>query len=768
MTPDAGRRRDAHPPASVPVNHGSKTRYLPLLETKLRPPPVREGMVFRPALVALLRSGRGRKLTLLSAPTGYGKTTLLAQWRASREETRPFAWISLDAKDNDPLRLTAYVIEAVDRIEPGFGGDLRGLLRTPGIDFDGVLLPGLVNALAALPREVVIVSDDYHLLYRSPESNPTNYILEHMPENVQLVISTRSDPPIPLGRLRASGQMVEIRASELAFDQEEAWALLRNTFGAGLDGGGLDALLRRTEGWPAGLYLAALALGRSSNPNEDVRAFAGDARHVADYLTEEVLERQSPRVRNFLLKTSILDRFTAPLCNTVVGEEGSAELLERLERSNMFLASLDAQREWYRYHHLFAGLLNAELRGRDPASIPELHGRAAAWYLESGSIEDAIHHTLLSGNFQEAGELIVRHWLAFLNHGLRASLRSWLSSIPERHVAGYPPLAVVSAWLAGFEGDMAGVRRWVSVAENGSYAGPMPDGTTSLESAVALLHASFASGNATRAYESARRAIELEARPGSPWRSVPLVTLGCGLYWIGDAAESRRTLEESIRITGDSPMPATARLVAMSYLALLETEEGDPFRAGELAREALDFAGEYGLGNTAQASTAHVAFGMALAGRDRLDEAAGIMERAVALGRLMSEHPGYPHALLACARVRWDLEDHAGARTLYGEASGVIEGYEDPGRRLLSMLDEVGRRLHLASRRQPEAGQELTVQELEVLRLLTGESTRPEIANSLYVSVNTVKSHLRSIYRKLAVSSREAAIEAARRLGIIA
>lgn len=745
----------------------ARSSYFSLLETKLRPPPVREGTVVRPELIELLRSDRGRKLTLLSAPTGYGKTTLLAQWCTSEKETRPFAWISLDTGDNDPLRLSAYVIEAVDRIEPGFGEDTRKLLRAPGIDFGGVVLPKIVNALTALSREVVIVFDDYHLLSRDPDNNPTNYFLKHMPETVQLVISTRSDPPLPLGRLRASGQMVEIRAPGLAFDQEEAGTLLRDALGIELGHGDLDDLLRRTEGWPAGLYLAILALRRSSDPGEDIRAFTGDARHVTDYLTEEVLERQLPKVRNFFLKTSILERFTAPLCDAVVGEEGSDELLEWLERSNMFLVPLDEHREWYRYHHLFAGLLRAELRGRDPASIPELHRRAAAWYLEAGAIEDAIHHTLASGDFHEAGELIARHWLAFLNHGSKASLRSWISSIPERNVAGYPPLAVVSAWLSGLEGDVAGVRRWMSVAENSDYAGPMPDGTTSLEAEVALLRASFAFGNVTQAYEAARRAVELEARPESPWRAVPFVTLGCSLYWMAKAEESRHALQESIRIAQVAPMPAIARLVAMSFLALLESEEGGDYRAGELAREALGFAEEYGLEDTAHTGTAHAAPSAAMAAQDQLEEAARYMERAVALARLMSEHPGYPHALLGLAQGRWDLGDRAGTRTLYDEARGVIEGYEDPGQLLLSKLDRIGRRLHPVSRRQPEPGQELTGQEMEILRLLAGESTRPEIAGSLHVSVNTIKSHLRSIYRKLGVSSRAEVVEAARRIGII-
>lgn len=721
----------------------------------------------RPALVELLRSGHGRKLTLLSAPTGSGKTTLLTQWRASWEETRRFAWISLDGADNDPARLCAYLIEAVDRVEPGFGDHTRGLLGAPETDFGGLVLPEVVNALSSLPRRVVVVVDDYHLLDVDLRSNPIAYILNHKPETVQLVISTRSDPPMPLGRLRASGQMVEIRAADLAFNRVEAGALLSSTLGTELDRGDLDALLGRTEGWPAGVYLAALALRRSSNPGEDIRAFSGDARHLTDYLTEEVLQRQLPKVRNFFLKTSVLERFTAPLCDAVVGEEGSVELLGWLERSNLFVVPLDAHRGWYRYHHLFADLLRTELRGRDPAIIPELHRRAAAWYLASGAIEDAVRHTLASGDSRGAGQLIARHWPAFLDRGMEASLRSWMSSLPERDVAAYPPLAMVSAWLSSFDGDLAGMRRWVSAAEDGDHEGPMPDGTTSLEAEIALLRASFAPGNVAEAYEAARHAVELGARPESPWRAIPFVTLGCSLYWMDRAEESRRALLESMRIAEAAPMPASSRLVAMGLLAVLESDDGTHHRAAELAHEALGLAKECGLDDTTHAAGAHAALGAVAAAQGRAEEAAGHLERALALVWPMEEYPAYPHLLLGLAQARWELGHRAEARTLHDEARGVIEGYEDPGRLLLSELDRVGRRLVSVPRRPPEPGQGLTDQELEVLRLLASERARPEIAASLHVSVNTVKSHLRSIYRKLSVSSREDAVEAATLLGIL-
>jgi LuxR family maltose regulon positive regulatory protein len=285
-----------------------------LIDTKLQAPllPEGEGLISRTRLVELVRANFRCKLVLVSAPAGYGKTTFLAEWKEREQETTPFAWISLDPNDRDPIRLCAYVIEAVDRIEPGFGDDLRELLRPPGIDFSNVLLPRLVNALAGLSRRIALVFDDYHLLKRRSSNNSTGFVLDHLPRTVQLVISTRSDPPISLRRLRASGETIEIKASDLHFDEDQVASLLAATLGFELRRENLDNLLTRTEGWPAGLYLATLSLKGHPNPSEAIHDFVGDERHLVDYLTEEVLERQSPEVKRFLLRTSVLQRLRLP------------------------------------------------------------------------------------------------------------------------------------------------------------------------------------------------------------------------------------------------------------------------------------------------------------------------------------------------------------------------------------------------------------------------------------------------------------------------
>jgi LuxR family maltose regulon positive regulatory protein len=749
----------------------------PLIETKLRAPLLHEGMIPRPELVELVHANHDCKLVLINAPAGYGKTTLLAEWAASERESRSFAWVSLEAADQDPARFWAYVVEALSRIQPGFGGDVRAAL-TGSVDFEKGVMPQLINELALLPGQVVLVLDDYHVI----ESRATNelvvFLLDHLADNIQIVVSTRSDPLLPLARLRAHQDMVEIRASQLRFNDEEAATLLHAVLGFELEVKEVEVLCKRTEGWPAGLYLAALSLKDHPHTRQAIEDFAGNNRHIIDYMSEEVLGRQPLEVRRFLTRTSVLEHFNASLCDAVVEREDSAELLRVIEESNLFVVPLDEQREWFRYHHLFAELLRIELQRNERESIPGLHKRAAAWYLRAGDIEHAIRHTLYSKDFRAAGRLIARWWIRFLTATQRATLRSWIAEIPEDDIIDYPPLALVNAWLSAFGGDLTGFERWAEVAENGSYAGSLPDGTTSLESGVAMIRAGTVFGNARQACAAARRAVELEVAPASPWRAVCWMMLGYNLYWVGDLDGSRRMLEKSLWLAQVSPTLPTATLLAMSFLALVEYETGHIGRAEEIARRAISYSNEHGLIQTTEVGVTHVVLGMIHAARDELIEAEKQMERGVALRRVMGKHNGYPHALLAYAPIRQAMGDHDSARALIDEARALIDEYEDPGWLLLSMLGRVEHEIHLVPRRRLEAVQDssnggldpmplLTDRESAVLKLLSTDLTQRQIADELYLSFNTVKSHKRAIYRKLDVSSRAEAVESARLNGLI-
>ena len=743
-------------------------------------PLLHKGMTPRPAIVELLLADFESKLVLINAPAGYGKTTLLTEWAASEQESRPFAWVSLEPTDGDPARFLSYLIGAIGRVEPGFGETLRAAL-SGSVDFEGDVMPRLINELASLPRRIVVVLDDYHAINSKESNELVDFLLNHLPCTIQLVISTRSDPLLSIARLRGRQELLEIRASQLRFNEAEAGALLHAALGFELDRKDVKILIEQTEGWPAGLYLAALSLKDHHDPSRAITEFAGNTRHVVDYLSEEVFEFQTPEVRRFLTRTSVLGCFTASMCDTVVERDDSAEILNVVEHSNLFLVPLDERREWYRYHHLFRELLRIELQRREPESIPSLHRRAAAWYLREGAIEDALQHTLSSGDFSEAGELIARHWLTYLNTGQTATLRTWIAKIPEDNVVDYPPLALVTAWLSGLNGDFAELKRWTTIVENGNYVGPLPDGTTSLESAVAMIRASFAFGDVRRTCEAARRVVELEVDPGSPWHAPARIVFGYSLFWTGAGDESRRMLEEGIRLTQalSPPLPA-GTLFAMGYLALIEYEEGNTRRAEQLAHRTIDFAEAHGLSESAQSSAACVVLGMILAERGEVLEAEERMERALALRRSMGRHQaGYLYALLAYAPIRQALGDHIGARTLVDEARALMDEYEDPGRLLLSSLDRAKDKLGLLPRRRGELGQDsndgeldlmplLTDRETAVLKLLVTDLTQRQIGGELYLSFNTVKSHARAIYRKLGVSSRKEAVDQARLYGLIA
>jgi LuxR family maltose regulon positive regulatory protein len=368
-----------------------------LLATKLHVPRPHPGFVVRPRLLDRLDQGLTRDLILVCAPAGSGKTALLADW-AGRGQ-RPVAWLSLDGGDNDPARFWRHTAAALERVRPGIGGRVGPLLGPPAPpSFEG-LVTALINELAAQPAvdEAVLVLDDYHLIDAQPVHAALTFLLEHLPPGLHLVLASRSDPPLPLPRLRARGQLAELRAADLRFTAEEADALLREAAGGGLPGTAVAALTTRTEGWAAGLQLAALSLRGQADVTEFVATFSGSHRYVLDYLAGEVLDRQTAQVREFLLDTSVLERLSGELCDAVTGRSGGQAMLEAIERANLFLVPLDEVRGWWRYHQLFADLLRARLLQEQPGRVPALHRAAAGWHEAHGLADDAVRHAVAAG-----------------------------------------------------------------------------------------------------------------------------------------------------------------------------------------------------------------------------------------------------------------------------------------------------------------------------------------------------------------------------------
>jgi anti-anti-sigma factor len=384
------------------ADHGPPDTMTPpgsvLVWAKLWPPAPRAGLIPRAGLQALLQAGLEAKLCLVDAPAGSGKTTLLTQWCADAAGPGRVAWVSLDEGDNDPTRFWEYVVEAFRTVEPNLGETARTALHRRGVDIPRLVLPSLLNDLGEVGSPLVLVLDDYHLITNAICHQTLEVFLDRLPPNVHVVLSTRLDPPLSLARMRGRGELAELRVGQLQFSDEEAAALLNGSMGLGLAAEDVERLAERTEGWAAGLVLAGLSLRGRQDPSGFVAAFSGGDRHVADYLAAEVLERQPAELRAFLLRTSVLERLSGPLCDAVLETQGSAELLGALEASNLFVVSLDDRRQWYRYHQLFADLLRLQLGAREPGLVPVLHRRAAAWHQAAGHIDEAIGHASAAGD----------------------------------------------------------------------------------------------------------------------------------------------------------------------------------------------------------------------------------------------------------------------------------------------------------------------------------------------------------------------------------
>jgi len=417
----------------------------PLLTTKLCLPPARPNLVTRPRLIERLNEGLARPLTLISAPAGFGKTTLVTEWLHSA--ARPFTWLSLDEGDNDSARFLAYFVAALQKIDPAIGQAARAMLQAPQPPPPEALLTSLINDIAAAPQPFVLVLDDYHLIHTLPIHRQLAFLLEHQPPSMHLAIVSREDPPLPLARLRGRGQTTEIRQAGLSFTEAETAEFLRRVMRLELSSADVAILHQRTEGWVVGLQLAALSLRGSDDVHRLVQSFTGSHRNILDYLVEEVFQRQPAGVQDFLLKTSILDRFTASLCDAVVERGDSREVLLSLEQANLFIVSLDESRQWYRYHHLFADLLrhriDVELRHGAP-----LHQRASQWYGDNGFLAEAIRHALAGADWERAARLIGRVSDEMLRRGEIATLLGWFGKLPREVAGADPRLCLTYAWAA--------------------------------------------------------------------------------------------------------------------------------------------------------------------------------------------------------------------------------------------------------------------------------------------------------------------------------
>src|SRR5829696_3464755 len=534
----------------------------PILATKLFVPPPRPGVVHRPRLIERLNEGLHRRLTLICAPAGFGKTTLLSEWLSGCQQ--PAAWLSLDEGDNDPTRFLAYLVAALQTIAADIGEGVLGSLQSPQPPPTESILTALLNEITTVPDDFVLVLDDYHVTDAEPVNNALTFLIDHLPPQMHLVIATREDPHLPLARLRVRGQLTELRAADLRFTLTEAAEFLEGVMSLDLSEEDIAALGERTEGWIAGLQLAALSMRGREDVSGFIRAFAGDNRYIVDYLVEEVLQRQPERIRSFLLQTSILDRLSGPLCDAVTGQEDGRGMLEVLERGNFFVVPLDDKRQWYRYHHLFAEVLYAHLMGEQPDQVPTLHRRASEWYEQNGSAADAIRHALSAEDFERAADLVELTVPAMCRSRQEATLLGWLQALPDELFHVRPVLSVhyagtllQSGQLDGVEARLRDAERWLDTT---AEIGEQPEAPSAemvvmdeedfrrLPGSIAIFRAgqALALADVPETVKYARRALDLVPEDDHFWRGAAAALLGLAYWTRGDLEAGHRSYAEGM------------------------------------------------------------------------------------------------------------------------------------------------------------------------------------------------------------------------------
>jgi len=660
----------------------------PILATKLYIPPPRPNAVLRPRLIEQLNAGLRHKLTLISAAAGSGKTTLVSEWLADCR--RPVAWLSLDEGDNDLTRFLTYLVAALQTlalndakgIAVHLGEGVLRALESPQPPPTEAILTALLNDITTVLHPFILVLDDYHVIDSKPIDDALALLIERLPSQMHLVIATREDPQLPLARLRVRGQLTELRAADLRFTPAEAADFLNQSMGLNLSAADIAALETRTEGWVAGLQLAALSISMRGRADvaQFVQAFAGDNRYIVDYLVEEVLLRQPERVRNFLLHTSMLDRLSCPLCDAVTGQNDGTALLDALERGNLFVVPLDDQRHWFRYHRLFADVLAAHLLQEQPTQVPILHLRASAWYAEQGLMADAIRHAFAAKDFARAADLVELALPAMRRSRQETTLRGWLMALPDALLRTRPVLSVhyvgallISGRLEGVETRLRDAERWLNPAAEPEPSQPMvvvdEAEFRGLAGTIAIYRAAIAlaQGDVASTLTHAQRALDLVPEDDHLRRGSAAGFLGL-VYWTrGDLDAAHQSYAECM-----------ARLLRVEYvsdaigcaiaLADLRIGQGRLREAMRTYERGLQLATTQGEPVLRGAADMHVGMSALYRERDDLNAATQHLLRSNELGEVIGLVQNPYRWCVAMARIREAQGDLAGALDLLDEA----------------------------------------------------------------------------------------------------
>ena len=692
---------------------------------------------------------------------------LVAQWAASVREEGLVAWLSLEADDNDPARFWMYVIEALRSVLPGIGEASLAMLRAPGVNLVGDALPPLINELADVSERFVLVLDDYHAIEDERIHAGMASLIEHLPTTLRIVMTSRVEPPLRVGTLRARAELNEIDSGQLRFSLSEAESLLNDLHGLNLTPDAVKRLHDRTEGWAAGLYLAVLSMRGREDASSFVASFTGSDRRVVDYLAAELLGERREGELGFLLHTSVLDRFCAALCDAVTGGRDSRTMLDRIERVNYFLIPLDPRHEWYRYHHLFGELLRHELERREPRRAAELHDRAGRWFLDAGMVSEAIGHLTAAGELDAASELINNHWLAFTNAGQRETVARWMAQLPRGYIASDGRLCLAQARTALTVGEREEILPWVELATQAPKNNPGDDAELGEEVTVVRAAAWQLLGDMRQAEQLAGRLAPLDG--SSIWHSLAACLLATSARSFDANDDAQALFDTALKLGSGSPNFIVS-MIALGRLALIAADRGDWRGSSAKVEAAFDVVHTNGLEEYWICSSAHIARGRLFRHDRRPTEAVAELERAVSLARRGAGLVEWSYALTTLAELRCELGDRRAARELVLEARELLARAPEPGTLAMRMLGQLERALRLVidlSGARPVVTEELTAREQTVLGLLpTGLSAR-EIADELGISRDTVKTHTKRVYQKLGVSSRRSAVARGRDLGLL-
>ncbi len=734
-----------------------------LITSKLRPPPMRSGTIRRASLLERLTRDDSRPIVWVIAPPGYGKTTLLSHW--AERKSKAFAWVSVDEQDNDPRVLLSYVAKALDEVQP-VGGQMFEALASPASSVPGSVVPRLGSAFWSMTAPVVLVLDDVHLLHNRECRGALSVLADHVPGGSRLVLAGRNEPPLRIARLRAEGRVLEIGPGDLMLSREEAASLLRSAEVA-LGEDDVAALHQRTEGWPVGLYLAALYLREGGPLGTAAVSFGGADRLVSEYMESEFLARISRRHRVFLTRTAVLGRICGPLCGAVLELPGSAATLADLVQSNLLLVPLDRRGQWYRYHHLFRDMLLAELERLEPELMPVLRRRAAGWCLRNELPEEALEYSIAAGDVDMAAGLVEKLAIPTRRQGRVTTLQRWFGWLDDRDgIEGHPMVAVMAALIYAWMGRPVEAERWADAVDRWQYGEAARPDDPSTEAWAALTRALLCRRGVSQMLADADEAARGFAAEGIV-TSGPALLQGIARVLSGDLDDGDALLKDAVSL-GEKTGAHEIIAQALSERSMVAMARGDWSQAEVLAGQARTALRQAGIGESYV--TPLVCAAQARAALHQGDVAAARREvvRAQRVRPLLSH--ATPHvavqARIELIRVHLALADVAGARTLMREIDELLKRRPDLG---ILVGEARALRTRLSAEHAPSVpgASSLTGAELRVLPMLATHLSFPEIGADLFLSPHTVKSQAMSIYRKLGASSRSQAVARSQQLGLL-